>query len=169
MLCSVRGQSHRAKDHRTVDSLHRSCRNRALPGLVDASPIHALIEAAKTFCRPRQLVVLPGALLVLTAQACIIDSDPSETRRGPLQSMSRRNRAVMRDPDPKLPPPNPDPEPPDGPPIPRPTPDEPGPDVVPQVDPEIPQPQRLGSSDRMTSRAKLVGLTDGSRFVKWQC
>src|SRR5580698_4030148 len=44
--------------------------------------------------------------------------------------MSRRNRALMRDPDPKLPPPDPDPEPSD-PPIPGPNPDEPGPDVVP--------------------------------------
>jgi hypothetical protein len=59
-----------------------------------------------------------------------------------LRSMSRRNPAVMRDPDPKLPPTDPDPEPP-GPPIPGPNPDEPGPDVVPQVDPDISLPQRL--------------------------
>jgi hypothetical protein len=57
----------------------------------------------------------------------------------------------MRELGPKLPPNDPDPEPPDDFPIPGPNPDEPGPDVVPQVDPEMPQPQRLGSSDWMTS------------------
>lgn len=56
----------------------------------------------------------------------------------------------MRDQDPKLPPADPDPEPP-GPPIPGPNPDEPGPDVVPHVDPDLPQPQRMESSDWMTS------------------
>jgi len=57
------------------------------------------------------------------------------------QSRSRKQN-VMRDPDPKLPPSDPDPEQP-GPPLPNPSPDEPGPDVVPLFDPGLPQPRML--------------------------
>ncbi len=42
----------------------------------------------------------------------------------------------MQDPEPKLPPREPDPDPLE--PVPGPNPDEPGPDVLPQIDPEIP-------------------------------
>jgi hypothetical protein len=49
-------------------------------------------------------------------------------------------RAVMQDPEPKLPPPDPDPEPLYPPIRPEPDPVEPGPDVMPQIDPtETPQ------------------------------
>lgn len=46
----------------------------------------------------------------------------------------------MQDPEPKLPPLDPDPDPLE-PPVPGPNPREPYPDVVPQFDPAIPQPQ----------------------------
>ena len=48
---------------------------------------------------------------------------------------------VMQDPEPKLPPRDPDPDPLN--PVPGPNPDDPDPDVVPQIDPEIPQPQMI--------------------------
>jgi len=47
----------------------------------------------------------------------------------------------MQDPEPKLPPRDPDPDPLN--PVPGPNPDDPDPDVVPQIDPEIPQPQTI--------------------------
>ncbi len=47
----------------------------------------------------------------------------------------------MQDPEAKLPPRDPDPDPLD--PVPGPNPDEPGPDVVPQIDSETHQPQKL--------------------------
>ncbi len=50
-------------------------------------------------------------------------------------------QVVMQDPEPKLPPRDPDPDPLD--PVPGPNPDEPGPDVVPQIDPETPPSEKL--------------------------
>ena len=58
-----------------------------------------------------------------------------------MSQIQQAERVVMQDPEPKLPPGDPDPDPLD--PVPGPNPDEPDPDVVPQIDPEIPQPKKL--------------------------
>ena len=55
---------------------------------------------------------------------------------------------AVDDPEPKLPPNDPDPDPLN--PIPRPNPDEPGPDVFPRIDPSIPLPQEAGSTSWTT-------------------
>jgi hypothetical protein len=55
----------------------------------------------------------------------------------------------MHDPEPTLPPRDPDPEPVD--PVPGPNPDEPGPDVLPQTDPLVPM--RAGAARRLSEVA----------------